>query len=233
HVAEKLISLGIGPDRMVGVFVERSLEMVVGLLGILKAGGAYVPMDPAYPAERIGWMLQDTSAPVVLTLDRLRPLIPPTGAHVIALDALAGEQQPRRPVRRAVGSNLAYVIFTSGSTGRPKGVQIEHRNVANFFVGMDAALGPSPGVWLALTSISFDISVLEIFWTLARGFTVVIQEEAESVARVERKKSVAKPVGFSLFYFAADAGEPGNKYRLLLEGAKFADAHGFEAVWTP
>jgi natural product biosynthesis luciferase-like monooxygenase protein len=233
RVAQELVSLGVGPDQMVGIFVERSLEMVVGLLGILKAGGAYVPMDPAYPRERIAWMLEDTNAPVVLTLDRLRAALPPTGATVLAIDALGGEATAPRQGQRATGNNLAYVIFTSGSTGRPKGVQIEHRQVANFFGGMDAVLGTAPGIWLALTSISFDISVLEIFWTLARGFTVVVQEEAESAMRAARSRARTRPIGFSLFYFAAEAAGAGNKYRLLLEGAKFADAHGFEAVWTP
>jgi natural product biosynthesis luciferase-like monooxygenase protein len=233
RVAHQLIELGVGPDRMVGIYVERSIEMVVGMLGILKAGGAYVPMDPAYPGERIAWMLEDTAAPVVLTLERLRASLPSSNAKVLALDTLGNQPAAERPAHRANGSNLAYVIFTSGSTGRPKGVQIEHRNVANFMGGMDQALGTRPGIWLALTSISFDISVLEIFWTLARGFTVVVQEEAESAKRAARPKSSTRPISFSLFYFAADAGESGNKYRLLLEGAKFADTHDFEAVWTP
>jgi natural product biosynthesis luciferase-like monooxygenase protein len=233
RLAAGLVSLGIGPGRMVGVFVERSLDMIVGLLAILKAGGAYVPMDPSYPAERIAWMLEDTKAPVVLTLDRLRAALPPTSATVVSLDVIDMQGGLQRLGRRAAGTDLAYVIFTSGSTGRPKGVQIEHRNVANFFGGMDAVLGAAPDVWLALTSISFDISVLEIFWTLSRGFTVVVQEEAEGATRALRSKARARPIGFSLFYFAADAGDSGNRYRLLLEGAKFADAHGFEAVWTP
>jgi natural product biosynthesis luciferase-like monooxygenase protein len=233
RVAHELVSLGVGPDRMVGVFVERSLEMVVGLLAILKAGGAYVPLDPAYPRERISWMLEDTDAPVVLTLDRLRAALPASTATVLALDAFDSKGNAQRPRQRATGRNLAYVIFTSGSTGRPKGVQIEHLSVANFFGGMDAVLGTTPGVWLALTSISFDVSVLEIFWTLARGFTVVVQEEVKGAMRAAGPRARRRPIGFSLFYFAADAGEPGNKYRLLLEGAKFADAHGFDAVWTP
>jgi len=233
QLAHQLIALGIGPDRMVGIFVERSLEMVVGLLGILKAGGAYVPLDPAYPRERIGWMLEDTAAPVVLTTERLRATLPPTGAKILALDAFDSPGSPQRPAPRAGADNLAYVIFTSGSTGRPKGVLVEHRNVANFMAGMDRQLGTTPGVWLALTSISFDISVLELFWTLARGFTVVVQEEGDGAMRAARSAAAARPIGFSLFYFAADAGGSGNRYRLLLEGAKFADTHDFEAVWTP
>ncbi|HLK39604.1 MAG TPA: MupA/Atu3671 family FMN-dependent luciferase-like monooxygenase [Polyangiaceae bacterium] len=234
RVAHELASRGVGADSMVGVFVERSLEMVIGLVGILKAGAAYVPMDPGYPRDRIAVMLEDTEAPVVLTLERLRSALPPTSAAVLALDAIASGPSGRLP-GRARGENLAYVIFTSGSTGRPKGVQVEHRNVVNFFGAMDAALGTRPGVWLALTSISFDISVLEIFWTLTRGFTVVLQEEANRgpVAPAPRTDRTRR-IGFSLFYFAADAGEgTGNRYRLLLEGAKFADENGFEAVWTP
>jgi natural product biosynthesis luciferase-like monooxygenase protein len=234
RIARALVALGVGPDVIVGIFAERSFEMVAGLLGVLKAGGAYVPMDPAYPSERIATMLEDTRAPVVLTLERLRGSLPATTAKVVLLDAPSEPTDGSRLGARAAGENLAYVIFTSGSTGRPKGVQIEHRNVANFFGAMDASLGNSPGVWLALTSISFDISVLEIFWTLSRGFTVVVQEEAEHAARTDRSRARTRPMGFSLFYFAADAGEDtGNKYKLLLEGAKFADTHGFEAVWTP
>lgn len=235
RVAHELRALGVGPDAMVGVFVERSLELVVGLLGILKAGGAYVPMDPSYPRDRIATMLEDTQSRVVLTLERLRGALPATTAQLVTLDAFGAERSAVRPAAGVLPHHLAYVIFTSGSTGRPKGVQIEHAQVANFFGAMDRTLGTTPGVWLALTSISFDISVLELFWTLTRGFTVVLQEEAERVTlRSTRRAPQARPMGFSLFYFAADAGEAtGQKYRLLIEGAKFADAHDFEAVWTP
>ncbi|RYG29496.1 MAG: LLM class flavin-dependent oxidoreductase, partial [Burkholderiales bacterium] len=127
--------------------------------------------------------------------------------------------------------------FTSGSTGRPKGVMVRHRNVANFFTGMDQRIGTKPGVWLAVTSVSFDISVLEIFWTLTRGFEVVIQGESDraSIARAPTVSALKEPMDFSLFYFAAGQGSAGvgGAYRLLLEGAKFADIHDFSAVWTP
>ncbi len=241
-VAAQLRSLGVGPDSLVGVFVERSVEMVVGLLGVLKAGGAYVPMDPAYPSNRIAMMLEDAHAEVVLTLDRLRGSVPGAVPHVVTLDAARpGASRAEVPGMRS--DHLAYVIFTSGSTGRPKGVMVEHRNVVNFFVGMDEALGhragTAPGTWLAVTSISFDISVLELFWTLTRGFTLVLQEDDKTLARgpVGAAASVpSRPVSFSLFYFSADAaGSAGgsDRYRLLIEGARFADEHGFEAVWTP
>ena len=234
HVAQHLRSLGVGPDSMVGVFMERSVAMMVGLLAILKSGGAYVPMDPTYPPGRIAMMLEDSHAQVVLTDSRLLPSVPATVTHVVALDALASLPSAERVVADDLRSDhLAYVIFTSGSTGRPKGVMVEHRNVVNFFAAMDDQLSydaDNPGTWLAVTSISFDISVLELFWTLTRGFTVVLQED-ENYAVGDR------PVGamqFSLFYFAADAeAGQGNRYELLLAGAKFADQHGFAAVWTP
>jgi natural product biosynthesis luciferase-like monooxygenase protein len=237
HLARKLRGMGVGPGTLVGVFVERSLEMVVGLLGILKAGAAYVPIDPTYPVERVEMMLEDSRALVVVTLARLQGALPPSVAHVVVLDTLEDEGDDSPLEVKVSGEDLAYVIFTSGSTGRPKGVLVRHRNVTNFFTGMDRAIGPTPGVWLALTSISFDISVLEIFWTLARGFRVVVQEEADPAKRERgaiEAKARARKIDFSLFYFAAEARERGAAaYRLLLEGAKFADTHDFAAVWTP
>src|SRR5579871_4605931 len=142
------------------------------------------------------------------------------------------------PATEVRPENLAYVIYTSGSTGKPKGVMVAHRNVANFFAGMDQRIGAEPpGVWLAVTSISFDISVLEIFWTLARGFKVVLQrreQRTSSAASKLPRKTSSQAVDFSLFYFASDESASGaEKYRLLLEGAKFADDHHFAAIWTP
>ncbi|WP_407155120.1 MupA/Atu3671 family FMN-dependent luciferase-like monooxygenase [Bradyrhizobium sp. STM 3557] len=233
HVARALIAHGAGPDQMVGIYVERSAEMLVGLLGILKAGAAYVPMDPSYPSERIALMLEDSRARVVVTTTNLAGSLPPH-SHALCVDTGGEVREADRPRVAVSGEHLAYVIFTSGSTGRPKGVMLEHRNVTSFFEAMDQVLGTEAGVWLATTSISFDISVLELFWTLARGFTVVIQQEAERLARGAATTVDARPIDFSLFYFAADAVEgAGGKYRLLLEGAKYADEHGFSAVWTP
>ena len=236
HLAKALIAQGAQPDQMIGIYVERSIEMVVGLLGILKAGAAYVPMDPSYPSERIALMLEDFRAHLVVTTENLAGSLPQhSRALCVAAAAAADAGDGSRPRVAMTGENLAYVIFTSGSTGRPKGVMLEHRNVANFFTAMDEVLGTKPGVWLATTSISFDISVLELLWTLARGFTVVIQQELERVASAAKTTGLdAKAIDFSLFYFAADAAEAaGGKYRLLLEGAKYADEHGFSAVWTP
>jgi len=183
QLAHQLQDLGVGPEVRVGICVKRSLEMMVGLLGILKAGGCYVPLDPKYPKERLAFMLEDAQAPVLLTQDKLRPefKIEIPNLKLLCLDTLRFNQRGRSrataPQSGVKPGNLAYVIYTSGSTGRPKGVMVTHRNVVNFFDGMDRALGAEPGVWLAVTSISFDISVLELFWTLARGFKVIIQPD--------------------------------------------------------
>lgn len=239
RLAHQLIERGAGPDQMVGIFVDRSIEMVVGLLGILKAGAAYVPLDPSFPSERLSWMLEDSNARLVVAQRGLVASLPRSNAAVVAIDHTpVGDTLGDNPSVAVGPEHLAYVIFTSGSSGRPKGVMVEHRNVANFFAGMDDAIPTKqPGVWLAVTSISFDISVLELFWTLTRGFTVVIQEELEKAlltASRAGRAAASRPIDFSLFYFAADAGGDGtNRYRLLLEGSKYADANGFSAVWTP
>ncbi|HUM03005.1 MAG TPA: MupA/Atu3671 family FMN-dependent luciferase-like monooxygenase [Thermoanaerobaculia bacterium] len=238
RLAAHLQKLGVGPEELVGICLDRSLDLIVGLLGVLKAGGAYVPLDPEYPWERLTVMLEDARPRVLLTQERLRARLPSTSAHVLCLDSGWEEiaREPAGPVsRRLSPENLAYVLFTSGSTGRPKGVMVTHRNVVNFFGAMDERLGTAAGVWLAITTVSFDISVLELFWTLTRGFRVVLQRrEVTAALPGKRRDRTARRVDFSLFYFASDAGESaGEGYRLLLEGARFADTHDFAAVWTP
>jgi natural product biosynthesis luciferase-like monooxygenase protein len=235
-VAAALRGHGVGPDALVGVYTERSPAMIIACLAIWKAGGAYVPLDPAYPADRVAFMVDDARMPIVLTEQALVGRLPAKGALVLVIDkGDLAEPSRERVVSRTTPENLAYVIYTSGSTGRPKGVMIEHKNVVNFFVGMDERLhhDGKPGVWLAVTSLSFDISVLELFWTLTRGFTVVLYREPSRRAAARRAAS-AQPVDLSLFYFSSDEGERArDKYRLLTEGAKFADQNGFVAVWTP
>jgi natural product biosynthesis luciferase-like monooxygenase protein len=239
-LAHQLIDRGVGPESLVGICVERSLEMMVGLLAILKAGGAYVPLDPTYPKERLAFMLEDSRAPILLTQRRLIARIPANGYQTLFLDdeyQAGGGNDTQNPDHRAQPGNLAYVIYTSGSTGQPKGVMVSHKNVVNFCAGMDDLIGgESPGVWLAVTSISFDISILELFWTLARGFKVVIYSGKEITAPKSKAGvgPTSKAIEFSLAYFASDHGDAGDgKYRLLMEGAKFADRNGFSAIWTP
>jgi natural product biosynthesis luciferase-like monooxygenase protein len=240
HLAAQLAAAGVRPGDRVGLYLERSLELAVGLLGILTAGAAYVPLDPAYPAERVRYVLADAAVSAIVTQGHLAVDLPAGDAAtpsvpVLELDAEAEPAAPPAagPAAPSVGPRgLAYVMYTSGSTGRPKGVMIEHGAVVSFFAAMDARIDAGPaGVFLALTSVAFDISVLELLWTLTRGFQVVIHPEQRATAlRAER---AAPAPAFSLFYFADDDERSGDRYRLLLEGARFADDHGFLAVWTP
>ena len=233
RVAHVLIGMGVTPGTLVGLCTRRSLDLLVGALGIHKAGGAYVPMDPAYPADRIALFIEDSACPVVVTQSGI-PL-PTHTAQVLELDTdgRIPAAPDSNPVTAVQPGDLAYMIYTSGSTGRPKGVMVEHRNVANFFTGMDQKIGPDGGVWLAVTSLSFDISVLELFWTLARGFKVVISSDENRALVSSGRIASAKKMDFSLYYWGNDDGAGPKKYELLLEGAKFADSHGFVAVWTP
>jgi methionyl-tRNA formyltransferase len=223
----------VKPDDRVAVLLERDVELVIGLLAVLRAGGAYVPLDPDYPAQRLAHMVADSGARLVLTQESRRGELPPFEGEVVTFEGVAAacDAEPGTPPAPAAGAeHLAYVIYTSGSTGKPKGVMVEHRNVLNFVAAMDQRLGTRPGTWLAVTSASFDISVLELLWTLARGYTVVVHREGRSLATVEAPN---RRPSFSLFYFSSAGGDGEDTYRLLLDGARFADARGFEAVWTP
>ncbi|MFM2051975.1 MAG: non-ribosomal peptide synthetase, partial [Pseudomonadota bacterium] len=170
RLARHLVDLGVGPDVLVGLCVERSLDMLVGLLGILKAGGAYVPMDPEYPRERLQMMREDAAMPVLLTQSHLCALLSPGDATVVCLDrdadAIARQSAEALP-RRSGPGDLAYVIFTSGSTGRPKGVMIGHAALLNFLCWMQQRLDIRPhDRLLALTTLSFDIAGLELWLPL-------------------------------------------------------------------
>jgi amino acid adenylation domain-containing protein len=177
QLAHYLRKLGVKPEVLVGIYVERSLEMVVGLLAILKAGGAYLPLDPAYPPERLAFMLKDAAIPILLTQKRLLETLPENSAHVACLDAdweaISSSTEPAAGLQNS--SNLAYVIYTSGSTGKPKGVQISHAAVVNFLISMRQQLGIADrDIWLAVTSLSFDIAALELFLPITTGSRVVV-----------------------------------------------------------
>jgi natural product biosynthesis luciferase-like monooxygenase protein/amino acid adenylation domain-containing protein/FkbM family methyltransferase len=263
RIARRLAALGIGPEDRVGILLERGADMVAAMLGVLGAGGAYVPLDPDYPAERLAFMLADSGARVLVTGDGLEGRVPEFGGEIVAVaapsppgplslasgrkgekdDAAGGEALSHSRTSALSHSpfpeNAAYVIYTSGSTGRPKGVVVTHAGVAGFFAAMRERVGAGPGTWLAVTSIAFDISVVEILWTLCRGSKVVLRgpgPRATAAPAAADSRPGAGDTAFSLFYFAA--GEQGRgsgraRYRLLLEGARWADRNGFEAVWTP
>jgi natural product biosynthesis luciferase-like monooxygenase protein len=245
RLARHLQSLGVKHGDLVGVQVPRSLEMVVALQAVHKAGAAYVPLDPTYPEDRLAYMAEDAKLHVVVTRSDVTAKLPVQNR--VELDRL-GLDLARVPDGNLEvagdAADLAYVIYTSGSTGKPKGVMVEHRNVSNFFAGMDERVGSDPGVWLAVTSISFDISVLELFWTLSRGFVVVLHGDAlrlkgkgaAPTSQLPSARGARAPIDFGLFYWnvaKSEADYDTEKYRLLIESAKFADSNGFNAVWTP
>ncbi len=239
QLAHYLKNEGVGPDVMVGIFVERSLDMIVSVLGVMKAGGAYVPLDPSYPRDRIAFMIEDSQVPIVLTQKALAPQIPESAARTVAVDSewpRIAEFPSEPPSDGPAPRNLAYVIYTSGSTGKPKGVMVEHRNVVNFFAGMDECIAHDPpGTWLAVTSLSFDISVLELHWTLCRGFKVVlyVDRKQDDTQGFTRAAGPAKPMDFGIFLWGNDDSSAQGKYDLMLESAKFADERGFKFVSTP
>src|SRR5581483_4078832 len=193
QLARYLRERGVGPDVLVGLCVERSLDMVVGLLGILKAGGAYVPLDPAYPKDRIAYIMEDASAPVLITQQSLLPGLPEQQAEVVLIDADWSSVASRSGDDLECISqppNLAYVIYTSGSTGKPKGVQLEHRSVVNFLCTMRDEPGITENdVVAAVTTLCFDIAGLEIYLPLVTGARVVVisREEASDGKKLEAR----------------------------------------------
>jgi len=206
QLAQYLRGLGVGPEKLVGVCIERSLEMVIGLLGILKAGGAYVPLDPAYPRERLAFMLQDAQVSVLLTQERLaedrrwrmedrdsRSSIPSPSLRVSLdppLKVVCVDRDWKEIAKESEGNvasnltaeNLAYVIYTSGSTGIPKGVQISHRSLVNCVWSMQQQFGLTQEErWVALTTLSFDIAGLEIYLPLITGALLVLASREEAL----------------------------------------------------
>ncbi|HVB37274.1 MAG TPA: amino acid adenylation domain-containing protein, partial [Vicinamibacterales bacterium] len=178
RLAHHLRTLGVGPDVVAGVFLERSADMVVALLAVLKAGGAYLPLDPDYPPDRLSFMVNESGAPVVITQTPLQSRLPSTGAAIVCLDrdAAAIDRGPDRdPAVDVHGSHLAYVIYTSGSTGRPKGAMIPHEAIVNRIQWMQAAYAlTAADRVLQKTPFSFDVSVWEFFWPLAVGAELVV-----------------------------------------------------------
>jgi amino acid adenylation domain-containing protein len=178
QLARRLRRLGVGRDVLVAVAMERSLELVVGLLAVLKAGGAYVPLDPGYPQARLEYMLQDAEPPVVLTQRHVLERLPAVKGEALCLEELADAlaEEPADDLDIAVnGEDRAYVIHTSGSTGEPKGVMNRHAGIRNRLLWMQDRYGLGPGDRvLQKTPFSFDVSVWEFFWPLMTGATLVV-----------------------------------------------------------
>ena len=173
QLAHYLQALGVGPEALVGICVERSLDMIVGLLGILKAGGAYVPLDPAYPQERLTFILRDAQVPVVLTQQRLALDCIEPQAQVVCLDTdwkRIAQESGTNPVNKVTPDNLVYVMYTSGSTGVPKGVAVEHRQLCNYLHGVLERLAlPNPASFATVSTLAADLGNTMVFVPLCTG----------------------------------------------------------------
>ena len=193
RLAHKLVELGVGPEVRVGVAMPRSEQLLVALLAVLKAGGAYVPLDPDYPADRVAYMLEDSRARVLLTEQRLAATLNvPAQTQVLLFDQVALESYPAHAPQTSVApDNLAYVIYTSGSTGMPKGVAIAHRNVMAL-IDWSAQVYSREDIQgvLASTSVCFDLSVWELFVTLANGGSLIIARNALELPQLPARDQV-------------------------------------------
>jgi amino acid adenylation domain-containing protein len=194
QLANYLVQRGAGPEVLIGVHSERSVAMLVAILGVLKSGSAYVPLDPMYPRERINHILEDSRAPLVLTQESIAGDLPGFGGQCILLDRdwpQISQESAAEPLTSVSPSNLAYVLFTSGSTGRPKGVAIEHHSAATFVYWAQKAFSPEQlaGVLLS-TSICFDLSIFEMFVPLSVGGKVIIADNALFLPSLPAKDEV-------------------------------------------
>ena len=195
QLAYYLQSLGVGSETLVGICVERSLPMIISLLAILKTGGAYVPLDPFYPLERLAFMLEDSQLPVLITQHHLVDKFTQHPVKIVDLDSSwenITEYSNQNLVNQVHADNLAYVIYTSGSTGKPKGVEIVHSAVVNFLVSMQQEPGlTSEDVILAVTTISFDIAVLELFLPLTVGASTAIVNREVATDPIQLSKAIS------------------------------------------
>jgi amino acid adenylation domain-containing protein len=202
QLAHYLRSLGVGPDDLVGIFMERSVEMLVALLGVMKAGGAYLPLDTQYPKQRVAFMLDDARPAALLTRSGLKGELPETAARIVCMDSdwqEVARESEESPPGLVAGDNLVYVIYTSGSTGRPKGVMISHQNLSNYMKWCSETYAAVDGSGAPLHSpLGFDLTVTSIFTPLLTGQTVLLLDESAGVSalgaalRAERNFSFVK-----------------------------------------
>ncbi|HEY0603796.1 MAG TPA: amino acid adenylation domain-containing protein, partial [Herpetosiphonaceae bacterium] len=244
QLAHQLRAQGVGPDVLVALMVERGLEMIVGMLAILKAGGAYVPLDPAYPAERLQYMLSHSRAPVILTQAALVEKLPEHSAQVFRLDAdwhTLAAQPTTNPPRMVLPEQLAYIIYTSGSTGRPKGVMVKQQGLINLVHGLRAYFDdPAVRNVGLITSISFDISVNQIFPALIFGRTLhiisdLVKFNSQALLRYLDDHQIhlldAVPSYMQAMLNAVAPEQPANALRYLLIGGEKIEQRLLQSVF--
>jgi len=226
QLAHHLQAKGVGPDSLVTLCIERSFEMVIGIVGILKAGGAYVPIDPAYPKDRLLFLLEDTSAPVLVTQAKLVDDLKGSEAQIVCLDTDADEidaHPTTKPASEVKPANLVYIIYTSGSTGKPKGVVITHEKLVISNSARIAYFGHTPENFLLLSSVAFDSSVVGIFWSLCAGGTLELipeglEKDIAQIPKVIEEHKVSHLLTLPSFY------------RLILETADPKQLAGMHSV---
>ncbi len=242
QLARYLQKLGVGPEVVVGLCFERSVEMMIGILGVLKAGGAYVPLDPTYPKERIAFILAEAKAPVLLSQGRLKEYLPERAARVVAIDVdweLIAQESTENPISGVTADNLAYVIYTSGSTGKPKGVMIQHRSAANLVGGLQRVIyvqHPAPLRVSLNAPLTFDASVKQ-WLQLLQGHTLVIlpeevRPEGDQLLSFVRQHAIdvldCTPAQLRLLLVAGLTRNPERSPRVVLAGGEAID----EASWA-
>ncbi|NHZ80287.1 amino acid adenylation domain-containing protein [Massilia sp. CCM 8695] len=205
QLAHRLRRAGVAPETAVGLYAGRALEAVVGMLGILKAGGAYLPLDPAYPAERLAFVLDDTQAALVLTVAGHAATLPPGTQTLLLDDATLALEDTANPAPRNAPDSLAYIIYTSGSTGQPKGVMVSHRNAVHSTMARWQEYDVECESFLLSSSFAFDSSVAGLFWTLSQGARLCLPsdeavQDADAMARLIELHRVSHVLMLASFY---------------------------------
>ncbi|WP_343675060.1 MupA/Atu3671 family FMN-dependent luciferase-like monooxygenase [Chitinophaga sp.] len=232
-IASLLKESGLKQGDKAGLYLLRNADLVATIFACLKTGVGYIPLDPVYSSEKINQIITEAAPKVIVTISPLKTLflrsLPAT--QLLCLDE---QVFTAGTIHETIADDTAaYVIFTSGTTGKPKGIEVTHGNLKNFLQSLDGTFGSEARQrWLAQTSVNFDISVLEIIWTISRGHTIVLQQsDPLKILPAERLEPSGK-MDFSIMFFGADKNS-GQKYDLLFDTARYADQHGFTAIWTP
>ena len=214
----------IQPEDLVAVKLPRNEWLFISILAILKSGAAYLPLDPEYPTERIEYIQSDSNCKICIDED-----------FISKFQKYEANYDNKKITSSVRPDNLAYIIYTSGSTGKPKGVMIEHRNLLNFIYGMDSILSlNSDNHLLALTSVSFDISILELLYTVCNGVKVTLKSQTTALSNFNEYLDLSdQQMDFSLLFFSSNGSKENDKYKLLFDSVKYADQNGFDAVWLP